>query len=396
VAKNLNTFLIVVSSFKIYFYFPTAVIRLANTQYTQWLYVSRNIRNKTVPLKYNLQSTSAHHIKLSAKNQEDTALDSGLQLTLGVDIGGTKVAAGLVDAAGTILFRTRVPMVARGDAAAGFASIQNAIHAVFAAQPDARASLAGIGICSPGPLDPRTGVVINPPNLPCWRNFPLAAEVQRVFGFPARVENDANAAGLAEAIWGAGVGYENVFYGTLGTGIGTGITFDRHIYHGRTGSAAEGGHVTIDYRGPLCGCGKRGCIEALCSGPAIALRARDRLAEPGHPDSRMIALAGGKIDQVQAETVGEAFNQGDSLATEVLRTTADFLTIWLGNVIDLLEPDVIVFGGGIAELMSAFFPHIREQLPHWSINQRCIEIPIVRAKYGSDAGLAGAAALCRE
>jgi len=333
--------------------------------------------------------------KTGSQNQEDTTLNSGQQLTLGVDIGGTKVAAGLVDAAGTILFQTRVPMVARGDASAGFAAIENAINAVFAAKPGARHSLSGIGICSPGPLDPRTGIVLNPPNLPCWRNFPLAAEVQRVFGFPAHVENDANAASLAEAIWGAGVGYDNIFYGTLGTGIGTGITFDRHIYHGRTGSAAEGGHMTIDYRGPLCGCGKRGCIEALCSGPAIAARARDRLAEGGHANSKMIALAGGKIDQVQAEAVGEAFKQGDSLAAEVLRTTADLLTIWLGNVIDLLEPEVIILGGGLAELMSAFFPHIREQLPHWSINQRCVEIPIVRATYGTDAGLAGAAALCQ-
>lgn len=340
-----------------------------------------------------MQSASLQH-KLPIRNPEDTTLDSS-QLTLGIDIGGTKVAAGLVDAAGNIMFQTRVPMAARGEAAAGFAAIENAIHAVFAAQPGARANLAGIGICSPGPLDPRTGIVINPPNLPCWRNFPLAAEVQRVFGLPVRVDNDANAAGLAESIWGAGVGYDNVFYATLGTGIGTGITFDRRIYHGRTGSAAEGGHITIDYRGPLCGCGKRGCIEALCSGPAIALRARARLVEPSQAHSKILALAGGQIEAVQAETVGEAFRQGDALAAEVLRATADLLAIWLGNIIDLLEPGVIIFGGGLSELMSTFVPHIREQLPRWSINQRCVEIPIVRAKYGSDAGLAGAAALCR-
>lgn len=325
---------------------------------------------------------------------EDTTLDSGQHLALGVDIGGTKVAAGLVDAAGTIVFQTRVPMIANGDAAAGFAGVQNAINSVFAAHPHARVSLTGIGICAPGPLDPRTGVVINPPNVTCWRNFQLAAEVQRVFHLPVQIDNDANAAGLAEAIWGAGVGYRNVFYATLGTGIGTGVTFNRRIYHGRTGSAAEGGHITIDYRGPLCGCGKRGCIEALCSGPAIAMRARACLIEADRTDSKMIALAGGEIDQVQAETVGQAFREGDPLATEVLRTTAELLTVWLGNMIDLLEPDVIIFGGGIAELMSAFFPHIRELLPQWSINQRCAEIPIVRAKYGSDAGIAGAAALC--
>jgi len=315
--------------------------------------------------------------------------------TLGVDIGGTKVAAGLVDASGVILFQTRVPMIANGSAEAGFGCVVNAVNAVFATRPDARSSLAGIGICSPGPLDPRAGIVINPPNISCWRNFPLAAEVQRVFGVRARIDNDANAAGLAEAIWGAGVGYRDVFYATLGTGIGTGIAFDQRIYHGRTGSAAEGGHVTIDYRGPRCACGKFGCIEALCSGPAIARCARARMAESAEAGAKILELAGGNLEAVQAETVAEAFRQGDPLATEVLETSADLLTVWIGNIIDLLEPEIIILGGGVSELMSAFFGRIREQLPNWSINRRATEIPIVRAKYGSDAGIAGAAALCR-
>src|SRR5215472_14319684 len=113
---------------------------------------------------------------------------TGGPLTLGVDIGGTKVAAGLVDTQGTILFQIRVAMSAREDAVTGFAAVENAINAVFAARPDARGALAGIGICAPGPLDPRTGVVLNPPNVPCWRNFPLASEVQRAFGFRVRVD----------------------------------------------------------------------------------------------------------------------------------------------------------------------------------------------------------------
>jgi glucokinase len=316
-------------------------------------------------------------------------------VALGVDIGGTKVAAGLVDAEGAILFQTRAAMPARGSAAEGFGAVQSVIEAVFAARPEARSGLMGIGICAPGPLDPVTGVILNPPNVPCWRNFPLAAEVHRVFGVSARVDNDGNAAALAEAIWGAGVGYRNVFYATLGTGIGTGIVFDRKIYHGRTGSAAEGGHVTIDHRGPKCGCGKRGCIEALSSGPAIARRARERLAETPEADSKMLALAGGDVDGVNAEIVAEAFREGDPLACEVMRETADFLAVWAGNIIDLLEPDVFIFGGGLAQVMSAFFGRIREQLSYWCVNQRFAEMPMVLAKYGSDAGIAGAAALCR-
>jgi glucokinase len=327
-------------------------------------------------------------------------LNASGSVALGVDIGGTKVAAGLVDAEGAILFQTRVAMPARGSAAAGFGGVRSAIEALFTARPEARSSLTGIGICAPGPLDPVTGVILNPPNVPCWRNFPLAAEVQRVFGLPARVDNDGNAAALAEALWGAGVGYRNVFYATLGTGIGTGIVFDGRIYHGRTGSAAEGGHVTIDYRGPQCACGKRGCIEALCSGPAIARYARARLvasdySESHEASSKILALAGGDVDAVSAEIVAEGFRQGDPLAAEVLRETADFLAIWAGNIIDLLEPDVFIFGGGLAQVMSGFFDRIREQLPKWCVNQRFAEMPMVLAKYEADAGIAGAAALCR-
>lgn len=314
--------------------------------------------------------------------------------TLGVDIGGTKIAAGLVDASGTILFHTRMPMPAHADAATAFAAVESAIRAVFSAQPQARAKLAGIGICAPGPLDPISGVILNPPNLPCWRNFALAAEIQRAFHHCAKVDNDANAAALAESIWGAAVGFRNVLYATLGTGIGTGIIFDRRIYHGRTGSAAEGGHVSIDYHGPLCACGKRGCIEALCSGPAIALRAQARLAASTAP-SHLRELAGGEIQNVTAEHVAAAFHAGDALAREVLEASSDLLTVWLGNLIDLLEPDVIVFGGGVAALFSDFSPRIQSALPKWSINSRCREIPLLLAKYASDAGIAGAAALCR-
>jgi glucokinase len=313
---------------------------------------------------------------------------------LGVDIGGSKVAAGLVSAEGAVLFKTRVPMVANGSSGEAFAAVRSAIDEVLKANPGASDRLTGIGICSPGPLDPRTGVVINPPNLPCWRNFALGDEVKRTFGVEARVDNDANAAALAEAIWGAGRGYQNIFYATIGTGIGTGIVFAERIYHGRTGSAAEGGHLSIDYRGPLCACGKRGCIEVLCSGPAIAQRARTKLLERGRPQTILRQLTEGRLDQITAEDVGKAFRAGDPVAAEVLQETADLLAVWLGNVIDLLEPDVMVIGGGVGELISASFARIQEQLPKWSINQRCSEIPLVSASYGVDAGIAGAAALC--
>jgi len=315
-------------------------------------------------------------------------------MTVGVDVGGTKVAAGLVDSRGQIIQKARVPMVATADAATGFAAVTGAVEALFALAPGAREAVTGIGICSPGPLDPRTGVVLNPPNVPCWRNFPLGAETERAFGKPTKVDNDANAAGLAEALWGAAAGRSNVFYATLGTGIGTGIVFDGKIYWGRTGAAGEGGHTTIDYKGPVCACGKRGCVEILCSGPAIALRARAKIAASSKA-SRVLELAGGAVDAVKAEHVGQAFHEGDALATEVLEETADLLTVWFGNVVDWFDPEIMVVGGGVAQLMSSLFDRMRRNIPGWAINPRANEIPLVLARYSADAGIAGAAALCR-
>ncbi len=167
---------------------------------------------------------------------------------LGVDVGGTKVAVGLVDHDGKILAQSRKPMVANGTAEAGLQAVADAIDSLVSTVPG---GIHSIGICAPGPLDPKTGVVLNPPNLPCWRDFPLAERIVSMYHVPVKVDNDANAAALAETRWGAARGYHYVFYATIGTGIGTGIVLDGRIYHGNTGSAGEGGHVSIDYRGPL-------------------------------------------------------------------------------------------------------------------------------------------------
>lgn len=314
------------------------------------------------------------------------------QLAIGVDVGGTKVAAGLVRGDGAILYQTRLPMAATGTAAEGLASVRSAIEAVLAAQPEARAAIAGIGIGSPGPLDPEGGVIISPRNLPCWRNYPLAAEIVRAFRLRTLLDNDGNAAGLGEALWGAGAGHRNVFYVTLGTGVGTAIILDKRIHHGRTGNAGEGGHVSIDYRGPQCNCGKRGCIEVYCAGPGIARRARARL-ERGAADSRIAALVSGKLKDVRAEHVGEACQQGDTVARELLEETADLLAVWLGNIVDLLEPELFILGGGVSEMLGDFLERIRQGVPRWSINPRASEIPLVRARYGTESGIAGAAAL---
>lgn len=316
------------------------------------------------------------------------------ELVIGVDVGGTKVAAGLVDPSGEIRRQIRKPMVSAEDAAAGLAAVRRGIDALLESKAKNIKKIRGIGICAPGPLDPVTGTIVNPPNVPCWRNFPLAQEIKKIYGVTVTVDNDANAAALAEARWGAGRGYRQIFYATVGTGIGTGIVLDGSIYHGRTGAAGEGGHNTIDFRGPRCGCGKRGCIEAYAGGPAIAKRARSKLAERRAEGTALLELAGGDIDGVTTEIVGRAFFAGDPIARETMDETTEVLSIWLGNMIDLLDPDVIIIGGGVSGMLSCFFDDIRKRLPRWCINSRSQEIPLLKARYGADAGIAGGAALC--
>jgi glucokinase len=310
-------------------------------------------------------------------------------LLLGVDVGGTKVAAGLVNAAGEILSQQRVTMVSNDSAERGLQAVLSAIARVV---PDGASAIAGIGICAPGPLDPKTGVILNPPNVPCWRNFPLAEEVRRKYSVPVKVDNDANAAALAETRWGAARGYKNVFYATIGTGIGTGIILDGKIFHGRTGSAGEGGHVSIDYQGPICRCGKSGCIEMFASGTALARRAREKLSGGEH--SSMLELAARVPDAITGEIIGKAYAAGDQLATELLTETVEMLALWLSNMIDLLDPDVIVIGGGAAALYRPFFDRLRERIPQFTVNPRAHEVPLVSARYGADSGIAGGAVLC--
>jgi glucokinase len=310
---------------------------------------------------------------------------------IGVDIGGTKIAVGLVDPNGKILTQLRHPMVANSTPEAALQAVINAIDSLRNSSNSS--PIAAIGLCAPGPLDPKTGVVVNPPNLPAWRNYPLAAEVAAIYKLPVKLDNDANAAALAETRWGAARGYRYVFYATIGTGIGTGIVFDNRIYHGNTGAAGEGGHVSIDYHGPVCGCGKKGCIEILAAGPAIGARARAKFAT-AHPQSAILDLAQGKIEAITSHFVGEAYLAGDTLAREILEETSQLLAIWLGNIIDLLDPDVIVMGGGVAAMLKPFFGDIKKTIPTWCVNPRSLEIPLLMAHYGPDAGIAGGAALC--
>ena len=310
---------------------------------------------------------------------------------LAVDIGGTKVATGLVAPGGNVLFSARTAMVANRSAAEGLAAVRGAIDAVIEGRRGK--AIRAIGVSVPGWIDSKTGTVLSAANLACWRDFPLAREIEKQYRIPVRVANDAKAAALAEAAWGVGRGYRNVFYATLGTGVGTGLVIDGEIYSGRRGAAGEGGHTTIDFRGPVCACGKRGCAEMYVSGTAIARCARERMSSGTGKDSLILKLAGGNATKVTAETVVKAAKDGDVLAKQVLANMIEHLAIWLGNIMDLLEPDVIIIGGGLAGLAISFLPDIRRHLERWACSPGNQQTPIVKAFYGAESALVGAGAL---
>ena len=271
-----------------------------------------------------------------------------------MDIGGTKVAAGLVSSGSTLeLLRTHfVPTLAQDGFETSLKQLWSAIDTVL------DSSAQAIGICAPGPLNPKTGVVLNPPNLPGWRDVPLARMVSERYGLPCRIENDANAAGLAETYYGAARGYSSVLYVTISTGIGTGIILNGRIYHGKNGAAGEGGHVTIDYRGRACGCGVPGCIEAIASGKALADLGRNPSA----------------------------------LSREELDDLIEALAAWLGSCISLLDPEIIVVGGGLTNIGEGLFSRLRSAVPSRTINQFASNTPIVPAQLAANVGILGAAA----
>lgn len=259
---------------------------------------------------------------------------------LGVDIGGTKCAVAIGTDDGEILARLDMPT--RADA--GPEDILSRLIALaeqMASRPSAGA-LAGIGISCGGPLDTRTGIVYSPPNLPGWDGIPVRRLFETAFpGLPVVLENDANATALAEWRWGAGRGARNVVYLTQGTGIGGGLILDGRLYRGANDLAGEVGHQTILPDGPPCNCGKRGCLEALASGPAIARMARERLGDGGEA---LLARAGGDPNDMTAKHVVDAAKEGDPLSRGVLADAGMYMGIGLANIIQILNPERIILG----------------------------------------------------
>jgi len=300
-----------------------------------------------------------------------------------IDIGGTKIALGLADLDGQPLLFRRFPT-----------RITNAPEQILeeaatelermASEAGARIVAAGIG-CG-GPLDRRRGLILSPPNLPGWDEFPIVRLVGERLGVPVLLDNDANASALAEHKYGAGRGLRHLVYITISTGIGGGIIINNQLVHGVRDGAGEVGHMVVQPDGPPCGCGARGCLEALCSGTSIARRAVERLARDARPSS----LREDSAAHINARSVADAARAGDQLAGEVWDETIGHLALGLSNIIAALAPEAIILGGGVStagdQLLSPLRRRVRELVKIMPVEQ----VRILQASLGGDSGIYGA------
>lgn len=316
------------------------------------------------------------------------------KLIIGIDVGGTKVAGGLVTLKGRLVASAVVPTRADEGFKVSYGQIIQVIESLIR-EAHGRQNIRGIGICAPGPLNQKTGLVINAPNLRGWRDIKLAQKLGSYFGLPVKVENDANAAGLAEVLFGAAVGLRHVFYVTISTGIGTGIIIDRKIYHGKNGVAGEGGHISIDFHSPYhCGCGTFGCIEALAAGPAMARRARVTLEQDYKAKSLLREMCHGQVSRITPKMIQEAARAKDRIAQKIIDDTGFYLGVWLAGMLTLLDPEAVVIGGGVAQIGRPLFRKIKETIPHYTINRSfASKTPLLPARLQRQEGVYGAASL---
>lgn len=307
---------------------------------------------------------------------------------VGVDLGGTKIYTALAGLEGNILAEARVPTRAREGPGAVLGRIADTVRQVCGEAGGAAPLALGIG--SPGPLDPETGVVYRSPNLG-WDGVLLKAGLEEMLGLPVLVDNDANLAAFGEYSFGAGRGSRQMAYVTVSTGIGGGLILDGRIYRGSGGGAGEVGHMVLDPDGPPCGCGRRGCLEALASGTAMAARARE-LAAAGRGEA-ILKEAGGGTGGITSAEVARAAAAGDPGALEIIIRAGEYLGMGLANLVNLFNPDRLVLGGGALKAGEAFWAAMERELAARALRPALDQVRVVRAGLGDRSGLMGALAL---
>jgi glucokinase len=303
---------------------------------------------------------------------------------VGIDIGGTKIAAVRISAEGEIRAGTVTPTPANDQSAA-----LPAIEVAAAEVMDDGVVAIGIGMA--GLIDVRSGTLLSTPNL-VWRNLPLGEGLRAKYGLPVTVNNDATAAAWAESRLGASRGRADSLFVGIGTGIGGGIVSGGRLIRGAYGLAGEIGHTIVEPGGPLCGCGNRGCWEQVASGLAIARAGRRAVTD--EPGSSIARLAGGDPQRATGELVTEAAQGGDEVAVAILATVARRLGEGVASLVNILDPEIVVIGGGVGEAGDVLFGPLREAFLA-SVEGADVrpEVPIVPAQLGNEAGAIGAALL---
>ena len=305
---------------------------------------------------------------------------------LAIDIGGTKLAAGVVDADGKMLERGEVPTLAHEGLEPVLGRIVGLGRDLLTRAAARCEPVQRIGIGCAGPVDLKAGKVFNPPNLPGWSEVSLVRHIESALGLPALLENDANAAALGEFRYGAGKGARSLVYFTVSTGIGGGIILDGKVWHGLKDAAGEVGHMTVCPDGPVCGCGNRGCLEAMASGTSIARRAREVVAA-GRP-TRLREIS--KPTSADVVCLAQA---GDVVAREVWDEAVRYLGIGVAAAITILAPERIVLGGGVTKAGDFLFEPLRAEVRRRVKLVPVESVSILPAALGPDVGILGAAAV---
>ena len=308
---------------------------------------------------------------------------------LAIDLGGTKIFTAIITSKGQVIARKRRLTLADEGPGVVIKRIFSVIDHLLSQRKLNSSQLYAISIGAAGAIDFERGLVTSSPHLPGWHDVPLRDIVKEKYKVNTFLINDASAAALGEHHFGAGQGVNNLILLTVGTGIGGGIIIDGRLYCGANGSAGEIGHTTIDVNGTRCSCGNSGCLETFVSGTAVAEEAIKRIRQGER--SALTEIVGGKIENITAEKVSAAAQDGDSLASEVILKAATYLGIGLANLVNIFNPEMIIIGGGIAKMGDPLLNPARQAVRERAFQLAAQAVQVVPAQLGDDAGVLGAA-----
>ena len=314
-----------------------------------------------------------------------------IPLFVGLDVGGTTMKAGVVDDAGKARAYVNLPTEAHRGQEFGLERMCESIRQAVAAAGLKMAAISAIGVATPGTMDIPAGLILDPPNLKPWRNVPVRDHIHKVFQLPTAFQNDANAAALGEFWAGAGKDARSMVLFTLGTGVGCGIIIGDLVLQGEHSHGAEVGHMKIEMTNPRqCGCGRMGCLEAYASATAVVKRATEELAKGGAKS--VLHESRNKAGGLTARDVFDAATAGDKISDKIVEDTAYYLAVGAMNMMHTIDPDMVVFGGGMIGAGEPFLQRIRKFVEELAFPVPAERTTICFARLGSDAGFIGAAA----